>query len=130
MALIKPTLTAVAAFFAGSLAWARLLRVPYAALPLLFGELAILLAVLGAWLAVDAHPNGVLTLVLLALAAIAMGGQSTLGAAHPSDHYLFHRAGDQGCWHGGGRLDQSAEHWHPSARRPAGWSSRVRRRPV
>jgi uncharacterized membrane protein YoaK (UPF0700 family) len=77
VALIKPTLTAVVAFFAGALAWAGLLRLPRAALPLLFGEMAILLTILVAWLAVDAHPDGVLTLVLLALASIAMGGQST-----------------------------------------------------
>ncbi|MGN6679231.1 MAG: DUF1275 family protein, partial [Streptosporangiaceae bacterium] len=57
VALIKPTLTAVAAFFAGALACACLLRLPRAALPLLFGEMAILLAILVAWLTVDARPD-------------------------------------------------------------------------
>jgi uncharacterized membrane protein YoaK (UPF0700 family) len=61
----------------GALAWARLLYIPRVALPLLLGELVILLAILGAWLAVDGHPDGVLNLVLLALASVAMGGQST-----------------------------------------------------
>ena len=75
--LIKPTLTAVVAFFAGALAWARLLQLPRAALPLLMGEMGMLVAVLAAWLAVGSHPDGVLTLVLLAAASVAMGGQST-----------------------------------------------------
>jgi uncharacterized membrane protein YoaK (UPF0700 family) len=76
VALIKPTLIAVAGFIAGELIAARVLRLPGATLPLLAGELAILFGVLGAWLAVGAHPRGTLTLVLLALLAVALGGQS------------------------------------------------------
>jgi uncharacterized membrane protein YoaK (UPF0700 family) len=75
-ALIKPTFIAVGGFVLGELIAARMLRRPWAALALLLGELAILLGVFAAWLAVDAHPNGVLTLALLALVAVALGGQS------------------------------------------------------
>jgi uncharacterized membrane protein YoaK (UPF0700 family) len=74
--LIKPTVAAVAGFIAGEIVWAWLLRLPQAALPLLLAELLILLAVLAAWLAAGAHPGRVLSLVLLAAVAVAMGGQS------------------------------------------------------
>jgi uncharacterized membrane protein YoaK (UPF0700 family) len=75
-ALIKPTVAAVAGFVVGEILWAWLLRLPQAALPLLLAELVILLAVLAAWLAVGAHPARVLSLVLLAAVAVALGGQS------------------------------------------------------
>jgi uncharacterized membrane protein YoaK (UPF0700 family) len=75
-ALIKPTLTAVAGCIAGEIAWARLLRLPRAALPLLLGELVILLAVEVAWLVAAGRPAGVLTLILLAAVSVAIGGQS------------------------------------------------------
>lgn len=75
-ALVKPTITAVAGFIAGALAWTWLLRRRSAALPLLLTEMAILLAVLAAWLSAGGRPAGALTLALLAAVSIAMGGQS------------------------------------------------------
>jgi uncharacterized membrane protein YoaK (UPF0700 family) len=75
-ALITPTAAALAGFVAGAVTWSLLLRRPKARRSLLVGELVILLTVLAAWLAVGAHPNGVLKPVLLALTSAAFGGQS------------------------------------------------------
>ena len=73
--LIKPTVTAVAGCIAGEITWAWLLRRPRAADWLLLAQLALLLCVLTGWLAAGSHPSGAVTLVLLALVAVALGGQ-------------------------------------------------------
>jgi uncharacterized membrane protein YoaK (UPF0700 family) len=75
-ALAEPTAAAVAGFIAGAVLWAWLLRRRRMALALLVGELIILLAVLGGWIAASAHPHRHVTLVLLALLSAAFGGQS------------------------------------------------------
>jgi uncharacterized membrane protein YoaK (UPF0700 family) len=75
-ALVKPTLVAVAGCVAGELAWARLLRRPAAAVPLLITELALFALVLTGWLAAGSRPAGNSALVLLALVSVALGGQS------------------------------------------------------
>jgi uncharacterized membrane protein YoaK (UPF0700 family) len=80
---IVPSVTAVAAFAVGvvavTLVWRRSLLGP------LLAELVLLLGVLTGWLVTSTHPAGPVALVLLALAALAMGGQSVaalrLGAA-------------------------------------------------
>jgi uncharacterized membrane protein YoaK (UPF0700 family) len=75
-ALVRPAVTAVTCYAVGEIAWARLLRRPRAADWLLLTQLTLLLLVLAGWLATGSHPVGALALVLLALASIAMGGQS------------------------------------------------------
>ncbi len=75
-ALIKPTVTAVAGCICGEITWAWLLRRPGAANWLLLVQLALLALVLTGWLAAGSHPAGAAALVLLALAAVALGGQS------------------------------------------------------
>lgn len=80
---IVPSAVAVGAFGIGVVAvtfvWRRSLLGPLAA------ELVLLLGVLAGWLATGTHPATPVALVLLALAALAMGGQSVaalrLGAA-------------------------------------------------
>ncbi len=74
--LIKPTVTAVAACIAGEITWAWLLRRPGAANWLLFVQLALFALVLAGWLAAGSHPAGNAALILLALVAVALGGQS------------------------------------------------------
>lgn len=73
--LIKPAATAVAGVLAGEIIWATLLRRPRAADCLLAAELVLVLLVLIGWLAAGAHPAGDLALILLALLAVALGGQ-------------------------------------------------------
>ena len=75
-ALIRPTVTAVAGCILGELAWARLLRRPGTALPLLIAELTLLVLVLIAWLAAGSHPGGALQLIMLGFVSVALGGQS------------------------------------------------------
>jgi hypothetical protein len=72
----EPTAAAVAGFIAGAAIWAWLLRRSRTALPLLVGELAILVAVLTGWIAANTHPHRVVTLFLLALVSAEFGGQS------------------------------------------------------
>ena len=75
--LVRPTVTAVAACVAGEVTWARLLnRRPDNALPLLIAENVLLLMVLVTWLGTDEHPHGIITLSMLAVASVAIGGQS------------------------------------------------------
>lgn len=74
--LIRPAATAVVGLIAGEIAWARLLRLPRAAGWLLLAEFVLFLLVLTGWLAAGAHPGSVLTLILLALVSVALGGQS------------------------------------------------------
>jgi uncharacterized membrane protein YoaK (UPF0700 family) len=74
---IAPTGTAVVAFALGVVAWTRLWRGrPRAVVGPLLAELALLIVVAAGWAATRAHPGTVASLALLALAAIAMGGQS------------------------------------------------------
>jgi uncharacterized membrane protein YoaK (UPF0700 family) len=76
-AKIAPTGTAVAAFALGVVAWTRLWRGrPRAVVGPLLAELALLIVVAAGWAAAGAHPGTAASLALLALAAIAMGGQS------------------------------------------------------
>jgi uncharacterized membrane protein YoaK (UPF0700 family) len=76
-ALIVPACTAVAAFTVGVLAWARLSHGrPRAVVGMLIGELALLAVVAVGWILTGARPGPVVALILLAAAAIAMGGQS------------------------------------------------------
>jgi uncharacterized membrane protein YoaK (UPF0700 family) len=75
-ALIKPTAVAVAGLIAGEAAWATLLRRPRTADRLLVAELALFFLVLIGWLAAGGHPGGVLTLILLAVLSVAIGGQN------------------------------------------------------
>ena len=57
--------------------WARLLsRRADNALVLLIAENVLLLIVLITWLGTDDHPRGIITLSMLALASVAIGGQS------------------------------------------------------
>ncbi|GAB2959701.1 DUF1275 family protein [Amycolatopsis acidiphila] len=83
LARILPSVTAVVAFAAGVIAWTVVWR--RSLLGPLFAELVLLLGVLAGWLATGTHPGRSVALVLLALAALAMGGQSVaalrLGAA-------------------------------------------------
>ncbi|HET6258490.1 DUF1275 family protein [Pseudonocardia sp.] len=75
--LIAPTSVAVAGFTLGVLAWARLWRGrPRALVGPLLAELVLLIVVAAGWAATRAHPGTAVSLALLALAAIAMGGQS------------------------------------------------------
>ncbi|WP_435156629.1 DUF1275 family protein [Amycolatopsis sacchari] len=83
VARIVPSVTAVAAFGVGVLAWTLVWR--RGLLGPLCAELVLLLGVLAWWVATGAAPGHAGALVLLALAAVAMGGQSIaalrLGAA-------------------------------------------------
>jgi uncharacterized membrane protein YoaK (UPF0700 family) len=75
--LVRPTVTAVAGCIAGEVIWARLLsRRADNALVLLIAENVLLLIVLITWLGTDDHPRGIITLSMLALASVAIGGQS------------------------------------------------------
>jgi len=75
--LVKPAVTAVAGCIAGEVIWARLLsRRADNALVLLIAENVLLLIVLITWLGTDDHPRGIITLSMLALASVAIGGQS------------------------------------------------------
>jgi uncharacterized membrane protein YoaK (UPF0700 family) len=75
--LVRPTVTAVAGCSAGEVIWARLLsRRADNALVLLIAENVLLLIVLITWLGTDDHPRGIITLSMLALASVAIGGQS------------------------------------------------------
>jgi uncharacterized membrane protein YoaK (UPF0700 family) len=75
--LVRPTVTAVAGCIAGEVIWARLLsRRADNALVLLIAENVLLLIVLITWLGTDDHPRGIITLSMLALAPVAIGGQS------------------------------------------------------
>ncbi|WP_433274415.1 DUF1275 family protein [Pseudonocardia xinjiangensis] len=75
--LITPAGTAVAAFAVGVLAWARLWHArPQAVVGMLLAELALLVVVAVGWIVTGAHPEPLAALILLAVAALAMGGQS------------------------------------------------------
>ena len=75
--LVRPTVTAVAGCIAGEVIWARLLsRRADNALVLLIAENVLLLIVLITWLGTDDHARGIITLSMLALASVAIGGQS------------------------------------------------------
>jgi uncharacterized membrane protein YoaK (UPF0700 family) len=75
--LIAPAGTAVAAFTVGVLAWARLWHErPRAVVGMLLAELALLVVVAVGWIVTGAHPGPLAALLLLAVAALAMGGQS------------------------------------------------------
>jgi uncharacterized membrane protein YoaK (UPF0700 family) len=75
--LIMPAGTAVAAFAVGVLAWARLWHErPRAVAGMLIAELALLVVVATGWILTGARPGPLEALLLLAVAAIAMGGQS------------------------------------------------------
>ena len=75
--LVRPTVTAVAGCIAGEVIWARLLsHRADNALVLLIAENVLLLIVLITWLGTDDHPRGIITLSMLALASVAIGGQS------------------------------------------------------
>ena len=76
-ALVKPTITAVVGCIAGEVIWARLLRRRTdSSLALLMAETVLLLVVLVAWLGSHEHPHGTVALGILALASVAIGGQS------------------------------------------------------
>jgi uncharacterized membrane protein YoaK (UPF0700 family) len=76
-ALVDPTITAVAGSIAGEVIWARLLRRRTRnSLPLLIAEQGLLLIFLTAWIASDSHPHGIVALAMLAVASVALGGQS------------------------------------------------------
>jgi uncharacterized membrane protein YoaK (UPF0700 family) len=74
-ALIQPTITAVLACIAGELVWGAILR-GRTAVALLLVELVLIALVLAGWLLTETHPTGTNALVLLALVAFALGGQS------------------------------------------------------
>lgn len=75
--LIAPAGTAVAAFAVGVLAWARLWHErPRAVAGMLLAELALMVVVAAGWIRTEARPGPLTALILLAVAAIAMGGQS------------------------------------------------------
>lgn len=77
VALLEPTLTAVAGSIAGEVIWAPLLRRNARnSIPLLIAEHVRLFIFLIAWLAADSHPHGIVALTMLALASAALGGQS------------------------------------------------------
>ena len=76
-ALITPTVTAVAGCIAGEVVWARLLnRAPDNSRVLLITENVLLFVVLITWLATGSRPHGIVALSMLALASVAIGGQS------------------------------------------------------
>ncbi|HTF53134.1 MAG TPA: YoaK family protein [Pseudonocardia sp.] len=75
--LITPTVTAVAGCIVGEVIWAGVLnRHANNSRALLIAENILLLVVLITWLANDSHPHGIITLSMIALASVAMGGQS------------------------------------------------------
>jgi uncharacterized membrane protein YoaK (UPF0700 family) len=74
--LIRPAAIAVAGVIIGEITWAMLLRLPRAADWLLVAEIVLFLIVLTGWLTAGEHPGTVLTLILLALVSVALGGQS------------------------------------------------------
>nr|WP_062341104.1 DUF1275 family protein [Herbidospora sakaeratensis] len=80
-------LTAVAGFGAGAYAWAVTFRSRRT--PGLVAELVLLVVVAIGWIGTGTHPDLSGRLVLLALAGIAMGGQSAMMLGlHPNTTYM------------------------------------------
>lgn len=79
LALLGPPALAVSGFALGVATWSFVWRHRPAAVAVpLVGELVVLTAAAVVWIATGAYPSATLALVVLALTAVAMGGQSAV----------------------------------------------------
>lgn len=90
ISVLTPPAVAVAGYAAGVACWQRLWRHrPDALRGQLVTELGLLVGVTGGWIGTHTHPNLFAAHILLALASMAMGGQSTVALRlHASTTYM------------------------------------------